>query len=61
MKAAPKKPDDLNGEHSRMWDMLAHVNDRIDNIFKWGFVVVVIIIASQWSSTIVLEAFGVGG
>ncbi len=59
MKAAPKKPADLNGEHSRMWDMLAHTNSRIDNLYKWGFLAVVSIIASQWGSTAVLKAIGV--
>ncbi|KKL97570.1 hypothetical protein LCGC14_1833180 [marine sediment metagenome] len=56
---APKKPTTMNGDHSNLWDMMAHLNTRIDNIYKWGFVAVVIIIASQWGSTAILKVLGV--
>lgn len=56
---APKKPDELNGEHGHLWDMMAHLNERIDKIYLWGFFAVISIIASQWGSTVVLKAIGV--
>lgn len=59
MKSSPKKPNNLNGEHGAMWDFIAHTNSRIDNIYKWGFLAVVAIIANQWGATVVLKAIGV--
>ncbi len=59
MKAAPTKPKDMNGEISHLWDFIAHTNSRIDNIYKWGFLAVVAIIANQWGATVVLKAIGV--
>ena len=49
----PQKPNDLNGEHSHIWDMLWYLSGRVDGVVKliigFGTGIIVAVVAT-WVS-----------